>query len=129
MAETYRQTEDHAKAAAEFERFVDRYPKHKMAETALRYASILRKTLGHDKAAVRNLERFLKVFGRRNKSISARVHLDIVLIEVRRKAWQRVLTATSRHLKVYRRESAGTRLRVLAARATALTRLRKKKTM
>lgn len=125
IAEIFRETAVYEQSAEVYEVFVQSYPNHPLAEKALRFASIFRKTLAQYSDAVNNLELYLKRYPDPVKS--PRVHLDIVLIHEKQKSPNPILRAVRQHLKRYKTEPGGIRLRVLRAKGRALARLGKDK--
>ena len=91
MGEIFRETTVYDEAAKIYEYFFANHSSHKLAEKALRYASIFRKTLGQFDAAVRNLSTYLKKY--RSNANAARVHLDIITIREKQKRWKKVKRA------------------------------------
>lgn len=125
IAEIFRETAVYEQSAEVYEVFVQSYPNHPLAEKALRFASIFRKTLAQYNEAVDNLELYLKRYPDPEKS--PRVHLDIVLIREKQKSPNPILRAVRDHLKRFKTEPGGIRLRVLRAQGRAYARLGKEK--
>ncbi|MDP6943936.1 MAG: tetratricopeptide repeat protein, partial [Myxococcota bacterium] len=125
IAEIFRETAVYEKSAEVYEVFVASYPNHPLAEKALRFASIFRKTLAQYKDAVANLELYLKRYP--DPAKSPRVHLDVVLIREKQKSPNPILRAVRDHIKRYKTEPGGIRLRVLLAQGRAFKRLGKDK--
>jgi len=123
IAEMYRQTTVYDEASKWYEAFVKNHPKHPLAEKALRYASIYRKTLGQHREAIKNLELWLKKY--RSDDVAPRVDLDIIQILEKMDDPKRVVAAVDRHLRAFTAEPAGIRLQVLNKKGLALSQMRK----
>ncbi len=123
VAEMYRQTTVYDEASRFYEFFVQNHPEHPLAEKALRYASIFRKTLGHYKPAIANLKNYLKKYPKEESA--PRVDLDIILIMEKQEQWPQLVAAAEAHLKRYPNEPASVRLQVLHKRGLALLKQRK----
>ena len=111
MGDMFRRTTVYDQAAVVYELFVKNHPKHKLAEKALRFASIYRKTLGNDKEAIKNLQLYLKRYG--DKPNAPRVHLDILAILEGQNKPSRVIKGVAQHLRTFENEPPGIRLQVL----------------
>ena len=129
IGEIFRETTVYEQAANIYEIFVRNHPSHELAEKALRYASIFRKTLGQYGQAVTNLELYLKQYGskKKNKANAPRVDLDIILIQEQKESPKQVIRYAKRHLKRYRVEPGTVKLRVLGALGRAYKKLNKAK--
>ncbi len=125
IGEMYRQTTVYDEASKWYEAFVKNHPKHPLAEKALRYASVYRKTLGHYKEAIANLNLWLRNY--RKEDSAARVDLDIVLIFEKQEKWAQVVAAVGSHIKAFPNEPPGIRLQALNRRGIALLKLKKAK--
>jgi len=123
IGEMYRQTTVYDEASKWYEAFVKNHPKHPLAEKALRYASIYRKTLGQNREAIKNLDLWLKKY--RTEEAAPRVDLDIILILERMEDWRNVITAVDRHLRSFPNGPPGIRLQALNKRGLALNAQRK----
>ncbi|MFO0744104.1 MAG: tetratricopeptide repeat protein [Myxococcota bacterium] len=118
IGEIYRQTTVYESASQWYEFLVKNHPDHPLAEKALRYASIFRKTLGQNKEAIANLERYLQKYPK--EANAPRVDLDIIFILEKQEKWKDVVTRAERHLKRFADESPSVRLQVLNRRGLAL---------
>lgn len=125
IGEMYRQTTVYDEASKWYEAFVKNHPTHPLAEKALRYASIYRKTLGQNKEAIKNLELWLKKY--RSDDVAPRVDLDIIQIYEKMEDWKKMVSACDRHLKVFQTEPPAIRMQVLNKRGIALKNMRKGK--
>lgn len=125
IAEMYRQTTVYDEASKFYEFFVKNHPAHPLAEPALRYASIFRKTLGHYPQAIANLQAYLKKYP--TNANASRVDLDIIMILEKQEKWPQVVNAVNAHLKRYDKGPASVRLQALNKRGLALLRQRKAK--
>lgn len=123
IAEMYRQTTVYDEASKFYEAFVKNHPNHALAEQALRYASIFRKTLGHYKEAVANLQTYLKKFPTNQNA--PKVDLDIILILAKQEKWPQVVSAVQAHIKKYPNEPPSVRLQALNQAGLALSKQRK----
>lgn len=123
IAEMYRQTTVYDEASKFYEFFVKNHPNHSLTEQALRYASIFRKTLGHYKEAINNLQTYLKKFP--TNPNAPKVDLDIILILAKQEKWPQVVTAVNAHIKKYPNEPASVRLQAMNQRGLALAKQRK----
>lgn len=111
IGEIFRETTVYDQAAYIYEVFVQNHKNHDLAEKALRYASIFRKTLGEYNKAVDNLHLYLKRYPKNENA--PRVHLDIIKIRQQQNKPTRAIKLVKKHLRAYKRESPGTRLQVL----------------
>ncbi len=123
IGEMYRQTTVYDEASKWYEFFVKNHPNHPLAEKALRYASIYRKTLGQHREAIRNLDLWLKKY--RSEDVAPRVDLDIIQILEKMEDWRRIVTAVDRHIRAFPNEPPGIRLQVLNKKGLALAKMRK----
>jgi len=121
IAEIFRETTVYDEAANIYEAFVANHPKHELAEKALRYASVFRKTLGQYNQAVKNLELYLKQYGdkKANVNTAPRVHLDIILIREKQENHKHVIFYSKQHFRKFKKEPPAVRLRVLGALGNA----------
>jgi tetratricopeptide (TPR) repeat protein len=122
IAEMYRQTTVYDEASKFYEFFVQNHPDHPLAVTALRYASIFRKTLGHYRQAISNLKTYLKKYP--TDAQAPRVDLDIILIMEKQEQWPQLVNAANGHLNRYKNEPAGVRLQVMHKRGLAFLKQR-----
>jgi tetratricopeptide (TPR) repeat protein len=120
IAEIFRETTVYDQAANQYERFVQNHGDHKLAEKALRYASIFRKTLGQYDIAVENLKLYLGNYAKESPEVAARVHLDILRIRERQRQVKAILKGVRNHLKLFPDGEPSSRLQVLALKGKAL---------
>lgn len=125
IGEIYRQTTVYESASQWYEFLVKNHGDHPLAEKALRYASIFRKTLGQNKEAIANLENYLRKYPK--EANAPRVDLDIIFILEKQEKWPQVVTRSEKHVKHYSEESASVRLQVLNRRGLALLKQGKNK--
>lgn len=125
IGEIYRQTTVYELASQWYEFLVKNHPDHPLAEKALRYASIFRKTLGQHKEAIANLERYLKTYPK--EANAPRVDLDIVFILEKQEKWGQVYARANAHLKRFPSAPPSVTLQVLNKRGLALLKQNKGK--
>lgn len=125
IGEIYRQTTVYESASQWYEFLVKNHPDHPLAEKALRYASIFRKTLGQNKEAIANLERYLQKYPKEQNA--PRVDLDIVFILEKQEKWPQVVQRADKHLARFTDEPASVRLQALNKRGIALLKQGKSK--
>jgi tetratricopeptide (TPR) repeat protein len=125
IGEMYRQTTVYDEASTWYEAFVKNHPTHPLAEKALRYASIYRKTLGQNRQAIQNLDLWLKKY--RTEDAAPRVDFDIIQITEKMGDFLKVTVLCDKHLKAFPAEAPGLRLQVLNRKGLALLQLRKTK--
>lgn len=124
IGEMFRQTAAYGEASTWYEFLVKRYSDHKLAQNALRYAAIFRKTLGEYAKAIGNLQTYLRRYP--GEAEAPRVDFDIILILEKQEKWRQVVQLADKHLKKYQNEPASVRLQVLNKRGIALKNMKRK---
>jgi tetratricopeptide (TPR) repeat protein len=123
VGEMYRQTTVYDEASRFYEAFVKNHPTHPLAEKALRYASIYRKSLGQNKQAIANLDLWLKKY--KTPEAAPRVDFDIILIQEKMEDYPKVVALADKHMAAYPNEPIGLRLQVMNRKGMALQKQRK----